>query len=50
MSPADKYCRRKDRIDSTDEPMTTQWADLLEASLRPDFLVYDPFADDAATG
>jgi hypothetical protein len=23
------------RIDSTDEPMTTQWADLLEASLRP---------------
>src|SRR4029450_10466274 len=23
------------RIDSTEEPMTTQWADLLEASLRP---------------
>jgi hypothetical protein len=30
--------------------MTTRWADLLEVFLAPDFLVCDPFADDAATG
>ncbi len=30
------------RIDSTDESMTTQWADLLEASLRPVSSACDP--------
>ncbi len=48
-------CRRKTstqgpcRIDSTDEPITTQCGVPLGGFLAPDFLACDPFADDAAT-